>query len=60
MAAKKKPIERVAGEPPADSRAAWTEPVAPARASGGVIVQDEPAAEAADRFVAWLKEHKLI
>ncbi len=60
MAAKKKPIERVAVEPPADQRATWSEPVAPARASGGVIVQDAPAAEAADRLVAWLKEHKLI
>jgi electron transfer flavoprotein beta subunit len=61
MAAKKKPIERVAAEPAAsDERVTWSEPVAAAKTAGGVIVHDEPAAEAADRLVAWLQEHKLI
>ena len=61
MAAKKKPIERVAAETGASAgRAAWTEPAAPPRTAGGVIVQDQPAAEAARQLIAWLQEHKLI
>jgi electron transfer flavoprotein beta subunit len=61
MAAKKKPIERVAAETGASAeRAAWTEPAAPPRTAGGVIVQDQPADEAARQLIAWLQEHKLI
>ena len=41
MAAKKKPIDRVAAETGAPAeRAAWTAPAAPPRTAGGVIVQD--------------------
>ncbi|HEU0113555.1 MAG TPA: electron transfer flavoprotein subunit beta/FixA family protein [Thermomicrobiales bacterium] len=61
MAAKKKPIERIAADAvPSANRATWSEPVAPERSARGVIVQDQPAAEAADRLIGWLQEHKLI
>lgn len=59
MAAKKKPIEQVAGAADA-ARATWDAPVAPERAAAGIMVQDVPAAEAAKHLVAWLREQKLV
>ena len=32
----------------------------PPKTTGGVIVQDVPASEAAAQLVAWLQEQKLI
>jgi len=60
MAAKKKPLETVAADASGPSRLAWTAPVAPERQVAGVLVQDVPAGEAADRLVSWLGEHKLL
>jgi electron transfer flavoprotein beta subunit len=61
MAAKKKPVDQgSATDSSANARASWSDPVAPERTSGGVMVQDLPPAEAAQRLVAWLKEQKLI
>lgn len=61
MAAKKKPLDVVgAGPGDASSRLTWSEPEAPERVMTGVIVQDVPAAEAAQQLVAWLREHKLV
>jgi electron transfer flavoprotein beta subunit len=60
MAAKKKPLDIVepdATEPP---RLSWSDPEAPERSMGGILVQDVPAEDAAQRLVAWLKEQKLI
>lgn len=61
MAAKRKPLEQVAGSTsPEGTRLSWSEPVAPERTITGTIVQDVPPAEAADRLVAWLQDQKLI
>lgn len=61
MAAKRKPLETVSGEADSDDgRASWGEPFAPERTIAGEIVQDLPAAEAAKRFVGWMKEQKLL
>ncbi len=61
MAAKKKPLDRVAAEPEeAVARLSWDEPVVPERGAAGVVVQDVPPAEAARQLVAWLREQKLI
>jgi len=60
MAAKKKPIEKVAGAASGASRISWTAPAAPEKTVAGVIVQDVPAAEAAKQLVAWLREQKVI
>lgn len=59
MAAKKKPIEQVAGAATA-ARATWSEPVAPERSAAGIVVQDVPPAEAARQLAAWLREQKLV
>jgi electron transfer flavoprotein beta subunit len=61
MAAKKKPVESVTGAAASDSRSiSWGEPYAPERASSGIMVQDQPPAEAAKQLVAWLREQKLV
>ncbi|MBA3415035.1 MAG: electron transfer flavoprotein subunit beta/FixA family protein [Chloroflexia bacterium] len=60
LAAKKKPIERVSGEPETVGRATWSPPTVPASASTGVVLQDVPAAEAAKQLVSWLQEQKVI
>ncbi|MBA2754470.1 MAG: electron transfer flavoprotein subunit beta/FixA family protein [Chloroflexia bacterium] len=60
MAAKKKPLETVTAAVSGPARLAWTAPVAPERQVAGVLVQDVPAGEAADRLVSWLGEHKLL
>jgi electron transfer flavoprotein beta subunit len=61
MAAKKKQVETVTAFAPASTRAiSWGEPYAPERASTGIVIQDQPAAEAAKQLVAWLREQKLV
>lgn len=61
MAAKRKPVERIAAaEPTADPRLTWSEPKAPMREIEGIIVQGETAQEAAKKLVSWLQENKLI
>lgn len=61
MAAKKKQVDTVTGLAPQATRSiSWSEPYAPERASTGLIVQDQPAAEAARQLVAWLREQKLV
>ncbi|MCC6790694.1 MAG: electron transfer flavoprotein subunit beta/FixA family protein [Thermomicrobiales bacterium] len=61
MAAKKKPLETHATNVPVSNRSiSWGEPYAPERASSGIMVQDQPAAEAAKQLVAWLREQKLV
>jgi electron transfer flavoprotein beta subunit len=61
MAAKKKPLDTVsASAPAANGRVTWGEPYVPKRESSGVMVQEQPPAEAAKRLVAWLREQKLV
>jgi electron transfer flavoprotein beta subunit len=60
MAAKKKPVESVAANVPAERRLIWDSPQVPAKTVSGTIVQDVPAAEAAKQLVGWLREQKLI
>lgn len=60
MAAKKKPLDLVEAGLVEPSRLSWTEPEAAERTTSGVILQDLPAAEAAQRLVGWLREQKLI
>ena len=61
MAAKRKPLENVSvAASPSDARITWGAPYVPERTVAGVVVQDVPAAEAADQLVSWLKEQKLI
>lgn len=60
MAAKKKPVEKVAAAPKQESRLSWSEPTAPQREAEGIIVQGESAQDAAAKLVAWMKENKLI
>jgi electron transfer flavoprotein beta subunit len=61
MAAKKKPLETVNIPAPAKTGCiSWGEPYVPERGSSGVIVQDQPAPEAAKQLVSWLRERKLV
>jgi electron transfer flavoprotein beta subunit len=60
MAAKKKPVEKVAAAPRQEARLSWSEPVAPQREAQGIIVQGESAQDAAAKLVAWLKETRLV
>jgi electron transfer flavoprotein beta subunit len=60
MAAKKKPVDKVAAAPRQEARLSWSEPTAPQREAEGIIVQGESARDAAAKLVAWMKEHKLI
>jgi electron transfer flavoprotein beta subunit len=60
MAAKKKQLDIVpAGASESAGRVTWGEPSVPKRDSAGVLLQDQPPAEAARRLVAWLREMKL-
>ena len=61
MAAKKKPLAIVV--PPAvatERRVSWSQPFVPKKESSGVLVQDQPPAEAARLLVAWMREMKLV
>jgi len=61
MAAKKKPLDRIPAAPePAADRLVWGEPYVPERDAAGIVVQDQPPADAARQLVAWLREQKLI
>jgi len=60
MAAKKKPLETTKVDVFASQDIVWGEPSREERAATGTIVTDVPAAEAAARLVAWLKEKKLV
>ena len=60
MAAKKKPVEKVAAPPRGESRLSWSEPTAPQREAEGIIVQGESAQDAAAKLVAWMRENKLV
>lgn len=61
MAAKKKPIDAVTPvNAPVAAGISWSEPLAPSKASAGIIVQDKPATEAVAELVEWLKTNKLV
>jgi electron transfer flavoprotein beta subunit len=60
MAAKKKSVDTVVANVPAERRLAWETPEVPAKTVSGTIVQDLPATEAARQLVSWLQEQKLI
>ena len=62
MAAKRKPLDQVipAVDVTGSARISWGEPYLPERTTGGTILQDVPAAEAAQQLVGWLQEHKLL
>lgn len=61
MAAKKKPLDTAAAPATASStRLSWSDPYVPERGSSGILVQDQPAAEAARQLVGWLRERKLV
>ena len=60
MAAKKKPIERVAGQTATAAGIGWSEPTAPARGGAGIVLQDVPAGEAVKQLVDWLQEQKVL
>ena len=60
MAAKKKAVETIPVNAPAQSRIAWDAPYVPAKTVSGAIVQDVPAAEAAKQLVTWLRDQKLL
>lgn len=60
MAAKRKPVDKVAAAPKQEDRLTWSEPVAPQREAEGIIVEGESAQDAAAKLVAWMKENKLI
>jgi electron transfer flavoprotein alpha/beta subunit len=60
MAAKRKPVDKVAAAPRGQGRLSWSELTAPQREAEGIIVQGETAQDAAAKLVAWMKENKLI
>lgn len=61
MAAKRKPVEKVAAAAKSDvTRMSWSEPKAPQREVEGTIIQGDDPQEAAKQLVAWMKEHKLV
>ena len=60
MAAKKKPIERVAAEAETGVRATWSPPTVPERGGTGVVLQDVPVADAVKQLVSWLEEQKAL
>ena len=60
MGAKKKPVEVTSVTLPEATRLTWETPYVPPKTTGGILVQDVPASEAAQQLVAWLQEQKLI
>ncbi len=61
MAAKKKPLDTVtATVAGVSNRLSWGEPTVPERQPAGILVQDQPAAEAAKQLVGWLRKRKLV
>lgn len=60
MQAKKKRIPVVTPQLDDRVRLSWSTPVAVERAATGIIVQGEPAPDAARNLVAWLRERKLV
>jgi electron transfer flavoprotein beta subunit len=62
MAAKRKPLDQVTPEiaPEGSERISWGEPYVPERTTGGTLLQDVPAVDAARQLVGWLQEHKLL
>lgn len=60
MGAKKKPVDVTSVTLPVADRLTWETPYVPPKTTSGVIVQDVPAAEAAQQLVAWLQEQKLV
>ncbi len=61
MAAKKKPLDIAdATNGAAMDHVDWSDPVAPEKTSGGMILRDIPAADAAKQLVGWLREQKLV
>jgi electron transfer flavoprotein beta subunit len=60
MAAKKKPLDVVIADVAPSPDISWGEPFREERAATGIIISDLPAAEAAAKLAAWLKEQKLV
>ncbi|MGD9711238.1 MAG: electron transfer flavoprotein subunit beta [Thermomicrobiales bacterium] len=60
MAARKKPIDVITPASVPVSRTTWSTPFVQERDTTGIILQDVPPAEAAQKLVAWLREQKLV
>lgn len=60
--AKRKPVEVIELDPAAFGTPAmtWSEPVAPVREREAIIVEGQPASEAAKALAAWLREKHLV
>lgn len=57
--AKKKTIPVISPDVDTRTRLIWSEPAAEEREAAGIIVEGQPAPEAARKLVEWLKERKL-
>jgi electron transfer flavoprotein beta subunit len=60
MQAKRKPVKDVTVSVEMSTPLQWSEPTAQRASADQIILQDEPAEEAAAKLVAWLREHRLV
>ena len=60
MQAKRKTIEEVAPGDEMSTPLQWTEPRAQRTSADRIMLENEPAGEAAAKLAAWLREHRLL
>jgi electron transfer flavoprotein beta subunit len=60
MQAKRKTIEEVTPSVEITSALTWSAPTAQRSSADRIMIEDEPAGEAAAKLAAWLREHRLV
>lgn len=60
MQAKRKPVHEVEASVPLTSALTWSEPMAQRVSADRILLEGEPAEEAAAKLAAWLREHRLV
>jgi electron transfer flavoprotein beta subunit len=60
MQAKRKPVQEVAASEEMSTPLQWSEPTAQRTSDDQIILEGEPAEEAAAKLAAWLREHRLV
>jgi electron transfer flavoprotein beta subunit len=60
MQAKRKPVQEVAASATMSTPLQWSEPTAQRTSADQIILEGEPAGEAAAKLAAWLREHRLV
>ncbi len=60
MQAKRKPLREAEPAVPMTTALAWTEPMGQRVSADRILLEGEPAEEAAVKLAAWLREHRLV